>query len=422
MIQGLSLVGSPSGPGIWWAWGAASECSAMATIVPVGSPPVPRSITPAMPTARAFGVRDGTDGGTLPYRTNSGRVCSVFVTASTPEHSELLAELVEALHALGLDARAEDDALVLDGQRLVLSLVARAHPTPADLAELVRGGRSGPTAVVADRLSEAGRRVLREAGWGFLDRRGHLRLWTTGLRLDCPVPGEGAPRPTGGNVWTTVGLEVALHALVRHDEPVTARRLAPVLGRSVGATHEMIGRFVADGLVGRRTHRPLLPELFWETAANWPDDDWTALAAPIEVVAERVDGTDLIRVDERAATLGGARIAAAGALPARCYVRSPAALRKLRGLAERDAPTRCWVRTAPIGWLPLNDEHPPDDEHPWAVAHPVLCAVRLAADPARGREIVEDWGVVPGAAPDPTEPATDPDGAADPAAGQGTAT
>jgi hypothetical protein len=33
------------------------------------------------------------------------------------------------------------------------------------------------------------------------------------------------------------------------------------------------------------------------------------------------------------------------------------------------------------------------------VAHPVLCAVRLAADPARGREIVEDWGIVPGAGP-----------------------
>jgi hypothetical protein len=105
-------------------------------------------------------------------------------------------------------------------------------------------------------------------------------------------------------------------------------------------------------------------------------------------------------VDERAATLGGARIAAAGALPARCYVRSPSALRKLRSLADRDAPTRCWVRRSPVAWIPLNDEHPPDDAHPWAVAHPVLCAVRLAADPARGREIVEDWGVVPGQVPD----------------------
>ena len=54
------------------------------------------------------------------------------------------------------------------------------------------------------------------------------------------------------------------------------------------------------------------------------------------------------------------------------------------------------MRRAPVTWLPLNDDHLPDGDHPWAVAHPVLCAVRLAADPARGREIVEDWGIVPG--------------------------
>ena len=88
---------------------------------------------------------------------------------------------------------------------------------------------------------------------------------------------------------------------------------------------------------------------------------------------------------------------------ARCYVRSPAALRKLRSLVDRDAPTRCWVRRAPVTWLPLNEDHLPDADHPWTVAHPVLCAVRLAADPARGREIVEDWGIVPVAAGSGTE-------------------
>lgn len=324
----------------------------------------------------------------------------MFVTAGTPEHEELLGELVEAAQLLALDARTVGDALVVDGHRLAPHLVARAHPTPADLADLVRqGSGERPVVVLADRLSDAGRDTLRSGGWGFLDRRGHLRIWAPGLRIDSPLPSPTAELSRSSNVWTTVGLEVALHALVHPDDPVTARRLAPTIGRSVGATHELIGRFVANGLVGQRTHRPLLPELFWETAANWPDGDWLALAAPIEAVAARVGGSELLRVDERAATLGGARIAAAGALPARCYVRSTATLRKLRALVDRDAPTRCWVRVAPVGWLPVNEDHPPDDDHPWAVAHPVLCAVRLAADPARGREIVEDWGVVPGTSP-----------------------
>jgi hypothetical protein len=45
--------------------------------------------------------------------------------------------------------------------------------------------------------------------------------------------------------------------------------------------------------------------------------------------------------------------------------------------------------------MPRNDEHPPDAQHPWHVAHPMVCALRLARDPARGREIVDQWGIVP---------------------------
>ena len=101
-------------------------------------------------------------------------------------------------------------------------------------------------------------------------------------------------------------------------------------------------------------------------------------------------------MDERAATLGGARIAAAGDLPARCYVRvRRAVLRKLRGLAGTEGAGRCLVRTSPIRWIPELPDHPPTADHPWRIAHPMLCALRLAGDPSRGREIVESWGIVP---------------------------
>lgn len=324
-------------------------------------------------------------------------LCSVFVTAGTQDHAELLAEIVEALDDLGLDARTEGEVVTVDGTRVVPLLVARAHPTPADLGALVAEARGrGPCVIVADRISDAGRDVLRADGWGWLDRRGHLRIWAPGVRVESRLPSAGAARPSGGNVWTTVGLEIALHALIHPDEPVTARNLATVLDRSVGSTHELITRFGAVGLIGKRTRRPLVPELFWETAANWPDDDWTPVPLGIEEVVDRLDTpAGLIRVDERAATLGGARIAAAGDLPARCYVPSASAMRLLRSLADHDAPARCWVRTPPVRWIPLNDDHPPDTAHPWSVAHPMLCAIRLAADPARGGEIVEAWGVVP---------------------------
>jgi hypothetical protein len=166
----------------------------------------------------------------------------------------------------------------------------------------------------------------------------------------------------------------------------------------VRATHEIIARFVEVGLVGPITKQPLLPELFWEAASHWPDDGWQPLPVGLEELAASVGPDILVRVDERAATLGGARIPAVGDLPARCYVPSAGALRRALRLVDRERATRCWVRRSPVVWLPENVEHPPDDGHPWRVADPIVCALRLARDPARGREIVDSWGIVPGGA------------------------
>lgn len=328
----------------------------------------------------------------------------MFVTAQTDEYVDLVREVADALRILGLDVREVHGILTVDGTRQALNLVSRAHPTPADLARLVDEAPSRfPAMVIADRISEPGREALRRAGWGWLDRRGHVRVWTVGLRVEAPVALSDAPtgRPTdgdsgpSGNPWTTVGLEVALAALINPDSPVAARSVAQRIGRSAGAVHQMVGRFAEVGLIGPNTRLPLLPELFWETAAHWPDDGWMPLPLSIDEVAERIGGDAMTRADERAATLGGARIPAAGDLPARCYVRAEGSIRRLRNLADRSRPTRTWIRRAPVQWVPENEDHPPSETHPWRVAHPIVCALRLAADPARGREVVEQWGIVP---------------------------
>lgn len=318
------------------------------------------------------------------------------MTPDRTDESDVAEELLGAVTALGLDASSVDGALIVDGTRMHPLVEVRAHPTPADLSQLVadRSGRL-PAVLVADRISDAGRDVLRRAGWGWLDRRGHLRLWAPGIRLECPLPGDRPNRARPANPWTTVGLEIALATLMEPDQPVTARRVSARIGRSVGATHELVARFTEVGLIGPTTHRPLLPELFWETAAHWPDDGWIPLPVGPAAVGEKVGAERLVRVDERAATLGGAHIAAAGDLPARAYLVGAQALRRARALVDRDQPTRSWVRAAPVRWLPDNDDHPPDDAHPWRVAHPMVCALRLGSDPSRGREIVESWGIVP---------------------------
>lgn len=315
---------------------------------------------------------------------------SVFVTS----RSAINRELAAALDAAGVPVDLHDDAVEVDGRAIELPVVERGHPNPAEVRHLVESS-DGAALVVADRISDAGREVLRDAGWSWLDRRGHLRLWIPGVRIETAVAlGGGDARGASASPWTTVGLELALHALCHPDEAVSARRVARVIGRSPGGTQEVLGRFTDEGLIGPTSRLPLLPDLFWEAAARWPDDGWTEVDADLSEVAAQVGADALVRVDERAATLGGARIAAAADLPARAYAASRAVLRAARGVRGEG---RTLLRLAPVGWIPELEGFAPDDAHPWRVAHPIVCALRLAADPARGREIVEDWGVVPGA-------------------------
>jgi hypothetical protein len=254
----------------------------------------------------------------------------------------------------------------------------------------------GPGLLIADRISESARQVLRDGGWSWLDRRGHLRVWIPGLRVDTAIGiGRDDARGRSTSPWTAVGREIALHVLIHPDQEVSARAIARDTGRSPGGTQEILNRFVAEGLIGKASRLPLLPDLFWETASHWPDGGWLGLPVGLAEAAEVAGTGELVRVDERAATLGGARIAAAGDLPARCYA-PRSALRRLRPLADEDRPSLTWVREAPVEWLPELEGFEPDEPHPWRIAHPILCALRLGADRARGREIVEDWGVVPG--------------------------
>ena len=289
----------------------------------------------------------------------------MFVTAGTQEHDELLGELLDAVQSLGLDAQADHGALVVDGSRHALRRSGGpTPPRPTSQLWCAAGAGRGPAVVVADRISDAGRDVLRADGWGWLDRRGHLRLWAPGVRIESPLASRTGDRVTTGNVWTTVGLEIALHALVHPDEPVTARRVGagarpqrrrdprddqPVRRQRTDRAPGPTGR-CCPSCSGRP--RPTGP-----TGTGWPAGRRSS------DVAARVGAEELVRVDERAATLGGARIAAAGDLPARCYVRSPRRAAQARGLADRDSPDPL-LGPRRAGELAAPERRTPPDDRP----------------------------------------------------------
>lgn len=302
-------------------------------------------------------------------------------------------ELKDAFDALGIEVWVQENNVVADGTAIALPVTERAHPHPGEVSGIVEA--SGyPGLMIADRLSDSARQILRDWGWSFLDRRGHLRIWVSGLRIDAPIGVGHDARSASTTPWTPVGLEIALHALIHPEEEVSARAIVRDTNRSPGGTQEILNRFIAEGLIGAASRLPLLPDLFWETATHWPDDGWLPLSISLPEAVDVAGSDELIRVDERAATLGGARIAAAGDLPARCYA-PKGAMRRLRPYGGTEDAAQTWVRQPPVRWLPDMDEYGPDEEHPWRVAHPILCALRLAADDSRGREIVEDWGIVP---------------------------
>ena len=95
-------------------------------------------------------------------------MCSVFVTARTEEQELLLRDIAEAVDALGIDVGIDGEALVIDGARFVPGIVARAHPTPADLSA------ASPRHVTNNPLQRASRPGAEGRAWRIAEERSPL--------------------------------------------------------------------------------------------------------------------------------------------------------------------------------------------------------------------------------------------------------
>ena len=309
-------------------------------------------------------------------------------------------DLIKALAAIGVDgvvepaagkrAPSQADFVVRVGGRQVvgeIKSVVRESDAGGVIAQL--GGEIGDHAygmVVADQVSEGARAVLRAAGVGWLDRRGHLRLSAPGVLIDTDLPEElRETREKRVDPWSPMGLDVAVALLKQPDVSASPVRIAHLIGaKSHGRVSAVLAELERRFLVAA-DRKPLAKELFWELASVWAPR-WE----PLRRSVAPDDGPFKL-----SGTIGAlwhqAPVAAGTKYPPDLYVPSRRALREVLrtfGLQGEDAAVpaaRVAVCPSQFAWgLPGigGDELP--------VADQLVVALDLAQDP-RGREILDSW-------------------------------
>ena len=259
---------------------------------------------------------------------------------------------------------------------------------------------AGAGVVFADRLSETARATLRERGWGWLDRRrGHLRLWVPGLRIDSTIAASGAAEPAATRIrdpFTEKGRDLALWLLLHPHEPASPRAISREIDVSAGQISNLLAALRAESLL-RKDKTPLVPELFWALADHWKPRRHALASMPS--MHDLAGATELqsrrwVVGDTRAAMAYGAPVAAGPDYPPDLYVPDQRSLQWLlnRSVVAPDFNQR--VATVAVPPSPLVSEarfRQRRDGDAWPLVHPIVAALDLAVDQNRGREVLEQW-------------------------------
>lgn len=305
-----------------------------------------------------------------------------------------LAQLTEAadfalddvLRPLG----ASTDGHVLtaaDGRQFDLVVRVATVVTPALARRITRGRRSQGrvSMVVGDLIGDAARQVLRDAGWGWFDRRGHLRLLAEGMWVDTPVAPMLRARsgPTGEPIRGSSGIAVAAAHLLRPEHPPGVRDLARRVGLSGAAISTARRRLVDAGLLSS-TGEPAVPDLFWALASVW---------RPARIGLARVPKVDgLVVTGTRAAVALEAPLAATGDYPIHLLAVDERAYQRARLLGGEATGTPAATLTPAPTPLAVDSEFVGTTTvEGLPTAHPLFVALALADDPGRGTEALEEW-------------------------------
>ena len=260
--------------------------------------------------------------------------------------------------------------------------------------------------IIADRITSDGRKSLNEAGWSWLDLRGHLRLVGDGVFVDTDVPVLTEPRPARQGLLGKVGIELAALLLLDPTSRIGVRAAAATLTRSPSSISEAFAALRAAGLVDA-DHKPSERDLFWELAEHWkPVSEDVANVPPpgrardtsvLHLGLDEVESTEGWALsDTVAAAHYGAPVSMRTDHPPDFYVPDQSTLRRavrLLGSASTLTERAGRIRVAPVPMVCTRrvdgTKHAIDEWRP--LANPLFVALDLAQDPGRGREILDMW-------------------------------
>jgi hypothetical protein len=293
---------------------------------------------------------------------------------------------------------------------LEVKSLARADPSRVEaMISKKRATRSEALhMLVSDEIPEASRRILGTAGWGYLDRRGHLRMIDLASTMIIDVDVEPLVRSTPRArhpIRGASGISYAAALLMTPEEPPTIREVARRARLSVSTISDA-ARSIRDASFIDRDGRPLTPDLFWALADAWHPERIPLLGKPIPGEASTTNALGVFGdpahpgwavTGDLAAVAYDAPLAVASGSPPDFYVpdrlTSAHATRTYR-IAPDPSAASCTVAVAPT-WLAcvprFEARSQRGDSVGFLLTHPLFVALDLAGDRARGVEILADW-------------------------------
>lgn len=305
----------------------------------------------------------------------------------------------------GIDGHQWDAAGTIEDVPVVVEL--KAVPTIADVARLRQSvPKDSYPVVVARRVSKAVASELIESDIGFFDARGRLRIWRRPLLVDTTVTGttEDAPQLTSARVRMEAPsmLDVALAVLDGSAER-GVRATAEFLDRAPGTVSKQLAALRAAGLVDGEG-RPMVPDLFeavvdvWRPVrvplANLPHSRLGRVNERLQIGHDDPEGSGWVLADVTAAAGWGAPVVSSGEWRPDFYVPHRSVVAQARSLlgAADYGQHACTVAVAPAPYVCRRRyDRSRTFDTGYLLPSPVVAALDLAADAARGREMLELW-------------------------------